>query len=69
LTNESVMLNVRTEAKENRRTVVTSKDGATHWSQPHFQEDLPDAICFGEYCPAFYKKRRGPGPTAVREPG
>jgi sialidase-1 len=41
-----VMLNVRTEAKENRRAIVTSRDGATHWSAPRFQEDLPDPICF-----------------------
>jgi sialidase-1 len=46
LADGKVMLNVRTEAKENRRTVVTSKDGATHWSRPRLQEDLPDAICF-----------------------
>jgi sialidase-1 len=42
----SVMLNVRTQASENRRTVVTSKDGATHWSAPRLMEDLPDPICF-----------------------
>ena len=59
LTNESVMLNVRTEAKENRRTVVTSKDGATHWSQPHFQEDLPDAICFASIVRLSTKKDAG----------
>ncbi len=41
-----VMFNVRTEAKENLRTVVTSKDGATKWSDPRLQPDLPDPICF-----------------------
>jgi sialidase-1 len=41
-----VMLNVRTPAKENRRVVVLSKDGTTNWSVPHFQQDLPDPICF-----------------------
>ena len=46
LTDGRVMLNVRTEAPENRRTVVTSEDGATHWSQPRLQPDLPDPICF-----------------------
>jgi sialidase-1 len=46
LSDGRVMLNVRTEAKENRRVIVTSRDGATHWSEPHFQEDLPDPICF-----------------------
>jgi sialidase-1 len=42
----TVMLNVRTEAKENRRTVVMSKDGVTHWSAPRLDENLPDPICF-----------------------
>ena len=42
----TVMLNVRTDAKENRRTVVVSKDGATHWSEPHLDQSLPDPICF-----------------------
>ncbi len=42
-----VMLNVRTEAKENRRTVVVSPDGATDWSEPRLQADLVDPICFG----------------------
>ena len=41
-----VMLNVRTEARENRRTIVTSRDGATHWSPPRLQPDLPDPVCF-----------------------
>jgi sialidase-1 len=41
-----VMLNVRTEAPQNRRTVVISPDGATNWSAPRLQEDLPDPICF-----------------------
>jgi sialidase-1 len=26
--------------------VVISKDGATNWSAPRFQQDLPDPICF-----------------------
>jgi sialidase-1 len=42
----TVMLNVRTEAKENRRTIVMSKDGATHWSAPRLDRSLPDPICF-----------------------
>lgn len=41
-----VMLNVRSPAKENRRVVTISKDGATNWSRPSFQEALPDPICF-----------------------
>ncbi|MDZ7639399.1 MAG: sialidase family protein [Bryobacterales bacterium] len=42
-----VMLNVRTESKENRRLVVTSADGATGWSSPRFQAELKEPVCFG----------------------
>jgi sialidase-1 len=42
-----VLLNVRTQSGRNRRVVVTSRDGAHHWSEPRFQDDLPDPICFG----------------------
>lgn len=40
-----VMLNARLASPRNRRVVVTSKDGASHWSAPSYQEDLPDPIC------------------------
>lgn len=40
-----VMLNVRNESKRHRRVVVMSADGATHWSQPRFSEDLVEPIC------------------------
>lgn len=46
LSDGRVMLNVRSPAKENRRVIVTGKDGATNWSAPRFQERLPDPICF-----------------------
>jgi sialidase-1 len=55
----SVMLNVRTEAKENRRTIVISKDGATHWTAPHLQADLPDPICFATLMRLSTKKTGG----------
>lgn len=42
-----VMLNLRTESKRNRRVVTTSADGATGWSQPRYQEELAEPICFG----------------------
>ncbi|MCB1232698.1 MAG: exo-alpha-sialidase [Verrucomicrobiae bacterium] len=47
LADGSVMLNVRSESKAHRRLVVTSSDGATNWSQPHFQEELVEPICMG----------------------
>jgi sialidase-1 len=41
-----VMLNVRTESKAQRRLLVYSKDGATKWSHPEFQQQLLEPICF-----------------------
>jgi sialidase-1 len=40
-----VMLNARTESKTHRRLVTTSKDGATDWTQPRFDEALREPIC------------------------
>jgi sialidase-1 len=45
LSDGSVMLNVRNEAKANRRLVTVSKDGATGWSKPRFDEELVEPIC------------------------
>jgi sialidase-1 len=45
LADGSVMLNVRTESKANRRLVTISRDGATGWSQPRFDEALLEPIC------------------------
>lgn len=59
LADGSVMLNVRTEAKENRRSVVTGKDGATRWSAPRLQRDLADPICFASLMRLSTKKNGG----------
>lgn len=40
-----VMLNVRSESKANRRLVTVSKDGATGWTKPRFDEALLEPIC------------------------
>ena len=45
LADGSVMLNVRTPSKENRRVITISKDGAGAWATPHYQRDLPDPHC------------------------
>lgn len=45
LDNGAVMLNARVASPNNRRVIVTSRDGASHWSVPRYQEDLPDPIC------------------------
>jgi sialidase-1 len=42
-----VMLNVRSESKAHRRLVMTSKDGATGWSTPKFDDALLEPICMG----------------------
>ena len=47
LNDGSVMLNVRSESKAHRRLVTVSKDGATHWSTPKFDEALLEPICMG----------------------
>lgn len=43
----SVMLNVRSESKAHRRLVTVSKDGATGWRKPRFNEALLEPICMG----------------------
>jgi sialidase-1 len=45
LADGSVMLNARSESKTNRRIVTVSRDGATGWSKPHFDDALIDPIC------------------------
>jgi sialidase-1 len=42
----SVVMNVRTTSPRNRRSLAVSPDGATHWSEPRFDETLTDPICF-----------------------
>lgn len=47
LSDGRVMLNVRTETKSHRRTVVISPDGTSRWSAPRFDQALLEPICFG----------------------
>jgi len=42
-----VMLNIRNESKTHRRLVTTSRDGATGWSTPKFDDALLEPICMG----------------------
>src|SRR4051794_29324616 len=42
-----VLLNVRSESEAHRRLVTVSKDGATGWSRPRFDEALLEPICMG----------------------
>ncbi len=45
LSDGRVMLNVRNESKTHRRLITTSKDGATGWSTPKFDDALLEPIC------------------------
>jgi sialidase-1 len=45
LADGSVMLNVRSESKTHRRLITLSKDGATNWSTPKFDDALLEPIC------------------------
>jgi sialidase-1 len=45
-----VMLNIRNEAKEHRRAVAFSADGATKWTTPTFDEQLLEPICMASLC-------------------
>ncbi|MDB6124889.1 MAG: nedA [Pedosphaera sp.] len=47
LADGSVMLNIRSGSKPNRRLVTTSPDGATHWTKPHFDDALVEPVCMG----------------------
>ncbi len=59
LTDGRVMLNVRSPSKEQRRIVVFSKDGATHWSAPAFADELPEPLCFASLARLSFKKTGG----------
>ena len=45
LSDGRVMLNVRNESKTHRRLITTSKDGATGWTTPRFDDALLEPIC------------------------
>lgn len=45
LTDGRMMLNVRNESKTHRRLVTYSRDGATGWSPPQFDDALLEPIC------------------------
>ena len=45
LADGSVMLNVRSESNAHRRLITTSKDGATGWTKPMFDDALLEPIC------------------------
>jgi sialidase-1 len=55
LNDGSVMLNIRNENEIKRRALSFSQNGATGWSEPVFDENLPDPTCFGSLASAGSK--------------
>ncbi|MBI5397370.1 MAG: exo-alpha-sialidase [Verrucomicrobia bacterium] len=47
LVNGNVLLNARSESDAHRRIQTNSKDGATGWTKPGFNEQLLEPICMG----------------------
>ncbi|AMV28186.1 Sialidase precursor [Gemmata sp. SH-PL17] len=47
LSDGTVVLNARSESKNNRRLVTHSADGATKWSKPVFDDALVEPVCVG----------------------
>jgi sialidase-1 len=45
-----VMLNVRSESKAHRRLITTSKDGATNWSTPKFDDACSNPSAWAASC-------------------
>ena len=65
LTDGTVLLNVRTESKPNRRVLVTSRDGATGWAKPVFEDSLVEPICFGSMLSLSKKRLLYIGPDSL----
>ena len=63
-----VMLNVRNESKTHRRLVTTSKDGATGWSTPTFDDALLEPICMAGLVALTLRPRGRQGSHLVFEP-
>jgi len=58
LTDGRVMLNMRSPSKPQRRIVAFSKNGATHWSAPAFDDQLPEPLCFATLLRLSLKRPR-----------
>jgi len=58
----SVLFNIRHESEQHFRAVSISADGATQWSKPALDKQLPEPVCMASLCrlteqPAFAKNR------------
>src|SRR5262249_10505035 len=50
LSDGRVMVNMRSESKDHRRSISFSRDGATGWTKPVFDEQLKEPICMASLC-------------------
>ncbi len=63
-----VMLNSRSISKQNRRLVTISNDGATHWSEPMFDEQLLEPVCMAGIIRVRQPRDGQPGLLAFSNP-
>ncbi len=47
LFNDKVLVNIRTESKPHRRLIAISENGATGWTDKHFDPQLLEPVCMG----------------------
>jgi sialidase-1 len=59
LSDGRVLLNIRNNGAKNRRAVAFSPDGATHWTEPVFDEHLKEPICMASLCRLSEKGKQG----------
>jgi len=47
LFNDKVLVNIRTESQPHRRLIAISENGATNWTDKHFDDQLREPVCMG----------------------
>jgi len=57
LADGSVLLNIRNTAEKSRRAISISKDGASNWSEPMFDNALLESVCFASIIRLTSEKR------------
>lgn len=61
LADSRVLLNFRSESPPHRRLIAISPDGATDWSEPVFDDDLPEPICHASMIRLAWPVNEEPG--------
>lgn len=62
-----VLLNIRSESRENRRLISYSEDGATGWSTPTFDHELLEPVCMASILKLEHTNRT-PKPIVFANP-